>query len=92
MAGAITALDEETTMARMEPLGRHEVDEEILHLCEEAERQTGTSASTRTYARNPAVLKALTAFRGALAREGTIDPVIRELVRIKIAGLNACRY
>jgi alkylhydroperoxidase family enzyme len=38
------------------------------------------------------VLKALTAFRGALAREGTIDPVIRELVRIKIAGLNACRY
>jgi AhpD family alkylhydroperoxidase len=25
-------------------------------------------------------------------REGTIDPVIRELVRIKIAGLNACRY
>ena len=31
--------------------------------------------------RNPAVLKALTAFRAALAREGTIDPVLRELVR-----------
>ena len=79
-------------MARMEPLGRHEVDEEILHLCEEAERQTGTSASTRTYARNPAVLKALTAYRATLAREGTIDPVLRELVRLKIAGLNACRF
>jgi len=79
-------------MARMEPLGIHEVDDEIRHLCAEAERQTGTSASTRTYARNPGVLKALTAFRGTLAREGTIDPVIRELVRIKIAGLNACRY
>jgi alkylhydroperoxidase family enzyme len=38
------------------------------------------------------VVKALAAFRGALAREGTIDPVIRELVRIKIAELNACRY
>ena len=79
-------------MARMEPLRIHEVDDEIRHLCEDAERQTGTSASTRTYARSPAVLKALTAFRGALVREGTLDPVLRELVRIKIAGLNACRY
>jgi len=79
-------------MARMEPLGIDEVDAEIRHLCEESERQIGTSASTRTYARNPAVVKALAAFRAALAREGTIDPVIRELVRIKIAQLNACRY
>jgi alkylhydroperoxidase family enzyme len=79
-------------MARMQPLPIHELDDEIRHMCEESERQIGTSASTRTYARNPAVVKALAAFRGALAREGTIDPVIRELVRIKIAGLNACRY
>jgi alkylhydroperoxidase family enzyme len=83
---------EETTMARIEPLGIHEVDDEIRHLCEESERQSGTSASTRTYARNPGVLKALTAYRAALAREGTIDPVLRELVRLKIAGLNACRF
>jgi alkylhydroperoxidase family enzyme len=38
------------------------------------------------------VLKALTAFRTTLAREGTLDPVLRELVRLKIAALNACRY
>ncbi|PYM99821.1 MAG: hypothetical protein DME07_18525 [Candidatus Rokuibacteriota bacterium] len=79
-------------MPRMDPLGVHEVDGEIRHLCEEAERQSGTSASTRTYARNPAVVKALAAFRGTLAREGTIDPGLRELVRLKIAALNACRY
>lgn len=79
-------------MARMQPLGINQVDAEIRHLCEESERQIGTSASTRTYARNTAVVKALAAFRSALVREGTIDPVIRELVRIKIAGLNACRY
>ncbi len=79
-------------MARMEPLNINEVDAEIRHMCEESERQIGTSASTRTYARNPAVLKALTAFRAALVKEGSIDPVIRELVRIKVAGLNACRY
>ncbi len=79
-------------MARIEPLGIHEVDDEIRHLCEEAERQSGTSASTRTYARNPVVVKALAAFRATLAREGTIDPALRELVRLKIAALNACRY
>ncbi|HKB24563.1 MAG TPA: carboxymuconolactone decarboxylase family protein [Methylomirabilota bacterium] len=79
-------------MARIEPLRIHQVDDEIRHLCEEAERQTGTSASPRTYAKNPGVLKALTAFRAALAREGTIDPVLRELVRLKIAALNDCRY
>jgi alkylhydroperoxidase family enzyme len=38
------------------------------------------------------VLKALTAFRAALGRTSTLDPVLRELVRIKIAGLNGCRY
>jgi hypothetical protein len=79
-------------MARMEPLGINQVDPEVRHLCEESERQIGTSASTRTYARNPAVVKALAAFRATLAREGSVDPVIRELVRIKIAQLNACRY
>ena len=79
-------------MARIEPLGIDEVDDEIRHLCEEAERQSGTSASTRTYARNPVVVKALAAFRATLAREGTIDPALRELVRLKIAALNACRY
>jgi len=79
-------------MARIEPLGINEVDDEIRHLCEEAERQSGTSASTRTYARNPGVLKALSAYRATLAREAAIDPVLRELVRLKIAALNGCRY
>jgi alkylhydroperoxidase family enzyme len=79
-------------MARIEPLGMDQVDPEIRHLCEDAERQTGTSASPRTYAKNPAVFKALGDFRAALAKSSTLDPVLRELVRIKIAGLNACRY
>ena len=79
-------------MPRMEPLAIHEVDAEVRHICEEAERQSGTSLSPRTYARNPGVLKALSAFRTALARESTLDPVLRELVRLKIAALNACQY
>ena len=79
-------------MARIEPLDIKEVDAEIRHMCEESERQVGTSRSTRTYAKSPATLKALSAFRTALAQNGSLDPVLRELVRLKIAALNACRY
>ena len=79
-------------MPRIEPLRIDQVDDEIRHQCEEAERQTGNSASPRTYAKNPAVFKALAAFRAALGKTITLDPVLRELVRIKIAGLNGCRY
>ena len=79
-------------MARIEPVGISQVDDDVRHICEEAKRQTGTSVSPRTYAKNPAVLKALTAFRATLARDGTVEPVLRELVRLKIAALNACQY
>jgi alkylhydroperoxidase family enzyme len=79
-------------MARIEPVAMHALDPDLRHICEEAERQSGTSVSPRTYAKNPGVFRALTAFRGALAREGTLDAVLRELVRLKIAALNACRY
>jgi alkylhydroperoxidase family enzyme len=79
-------------MARIQPLALHEVDAEIRHMCEETERQAGTSLSTRTYAKSPATLKALAAFRAALTRDSSLEPVLRELVRLKIAALNACRY
>ena len=36
--------------------------------------------------------QALSVFRTSLVREGTLDPVLRELVRLKIAALNACQY
>ena len=79
-------------MARIEPLPIDHVDPDLRHVCEESERQIGTSVSVRTYAKNPAVLRALVAFRGALGKESTLDPVLRELVRLKVANLNACRY
>jgi alkylhydroperoxidase family enzyme len=85
-------IGEETRMARIEPLDMQDVDPRVRHLCEEAERQTGTSASARTYARNPSALAAVAAFRASLTRDSTLDPVLRELVRLKIAALNACRY
>jgi alkylhydroperoxidase family enzyme len=79
-------------MARLRPLELHEVDEEIRAICHEVERNSGSSASTRTLAHHPPAVKALTAFRKALAKESVLDPTLVELVRLKVANRNACRY
>jgi len=79
-------------MARLTPLELHEVDEEIRAICHEGERNSGSSASTRTLAHHPPVVKALAAFRKALAKESVLDPALIELVRLKVAKRNACRY
>jgi hypothetical protein len=79
-------------MARLRPLERHEVDDEIRAICEEVERSSGSSASARTLAHHPPVVKALTAFRRALAKESVLDPTLTELIRLKVANRNACRY
>jgi alkylhydroperoxidase family enzyme len=79
-------------MARLRPLERHEVDDEIRAICEEVERSSGSSASVRTLAHHPPVVKALTAFRRALAKESVLDPTLTELIRLKVANRNACRY
>jgi hypothetical protein len=79
-------------MARLRPLERHEVDREIGEICEAQERETGSSASTRTLAHHRPVVRALTAFRQALAKESVLEPTLKELVRLKIANRNACHY
>ncbi len=79
-------------MARLRPLERHEVDDEVRAICEEVERSSSSSASARTLAHHPPVVKALTAFRRALAKESVLDPTLTELIRLKVANRNACRY
>jgi alkylhydroperoxidase family enzyme len=79
-------------MARLRPLELHEVDEEVRTICQESERTSGSSASARTLAHHPPAVKALTAFRKALAKESVLDPTLVELVRLKVANRNACRY
>ena len=79
-------------MARLRPLELHEVDEEIRAICAEGERNSGSSASARTLAHHPPVVKALTAFRKTLAKESVLDPTLTELVRLKVANRNACHY
>jgi len=79
-------------MPRLTPLPLEQLDPDVQALCRDALAQSGTSASTRTYAHNPGVLKALARFRAELGRVGTLDPVLKELLRLKLASLNACRY
>ena len=79
-------------MARLKPVPLNDVDDEVRAICEEAERNSGTSASARTLAHHPPAVKATTAFRKALAKESVLDPALVEMVRLKVANRNACRY
>ena len=79
-------------MARLRPLERHEVDDTTGEICESTERESGSSASTRTLAHHPSLVRALAAFRTALTKEGILEPTLKELVRLKIANRNACHY
>ncbi len=79
-------------MPKLRVLRIDEVDEEVRSICEQAERQSGSSVSTRVLAHHPGLVKTLRTFRSKLAAEGLLEAPLRELVRLKIARLNACRY
>jgi len=79
-------------MARLEAIEIGHLDADLATICEDAERQTATSMSTRTLAHHPGVVRALAAFRRTLAATAVLDAPLKELVRLKIARLNACRY
>ena len=79
-------------MARLRPLELHEVDEDIRALCQEGERNSGSSGTTRTLAHHPPAAKAVAALRKAIAKESVLDPTLVELVRLTVAKRNACRY
>lgn len=79
-------------MARLRALDLREVDDAIRAICADAERQTGTSMSARTLAHHPELVKANAAFRKALAKAAVVEAPLKELVRLKLANLNACRY
>ncbi len=79
-------------MPRLRALELHEVDDEIKALCAEAERGSGSSASTRTMAHHAPGAKAIAAFRKALGKESVLDPALVEMMRLKIASRNVCRY
>jgi alkylhydroperoxidase family enzyme len=79
-------------MSKLRELDLREVDEEIRTICADVERQAGTSRSTRVYAHHPPIVKALAAYRAAVAKESVLEPAIKELARLKIARLNVCHY
>jgi alkylhydroperoxidase family enzyme len=79
-------------MAKLRLFEVQELDDELQAICLESEQQSGSSASTRALAHHPGLVKALRHFRGTLAKEGILDASLKELVRLKIARLNACQY
>lgn len=79
-------------MSKLRPLEKDELDEDLRAICAESEHQSGSSASTRVFAHHPGLVKALHTFRGTLDKKRVLDASLKELVRLKIARLNACPY
>ena len=79
-------------MARLRALDPHELDDEMKAICAEAERGSGSSASARTMAHHAPAAKTIAAFRRALGRDSVLDPALVEMMRLKIARRNLCRY
>ncbi len=48
--------------------------------------------NTLLLARRPAILKAARGMWGGLAQSGTLDPVLVQLVNVRVAGLIGCPF
>lgn len=80
-------------MARMRPLTREEVPEEIRPVLEAGERWLGqTPLSTGIQARCPAILDASLVLGAAPAKSGLLDAQLRGLVCLRAAEMVGCPF
>jgi alkylhydroperoxidase family enzyme len=80
-------------MARMRPLAKDEVSDEIRAMLEAGERWLGESPlSTGIQARNPEILFASSALGAAPAKSGLLDPQLRALVCLRAAEMIGCPF
>ena len=80
-------------MARMRPLTKDEVPEEIRTVIEAGERWLGqTPLSIGIQARCPAILDASRALGAAPAKSGMLDAQLRALVCLRAAEMVGCLF
>ncbi len=80
-------------MARMRPLTKDEVPDDIRAVLDAGERWLGeTPLSTGIQARTPAILDASRALGAAPAKSGLLDPQLRALVCLRAAEMIGCPF
>lgn len=79
-------------MLRIPPGSDTQLASEVQRLARDWEALGSDSTFVRTLGRRPEYLRDFMRFHLAVRNEGILDARLKELVRLKIASLNACRY
>lgn len=78
-------------MSRLRLLELSQMTPEMAAIVTKVEEMTGDSTAMRAVAHRPDIIKAFSAFYGALQMDGLLDRKLVELVRLSIAQINQCR-
>ena len=78
---------------RLRPLGPEEAAPEVRPIFETYLRERGNIPNMfRTLAVRPEHLRTLVAHFRTVMRQGTVAPLLKELLWVRISHLNHCRY
>lgn len=80
-------------LPRMRALELAEMQADARDVLEGLRRERGNLPNMfRTYARRPAIMQAMVALMDAALKEGTAPAALKELLAVRVSGLNACTY
>lgn len=78
---------------RLRPLSPDEVDGAVREVFEAYLKERGNIPNMfRTVARRPAHLLTMLAHFRTVMSEGTVPPLLKELLSVRVSHLNRCRY
>lgn len=77
---------------RMAMIDRDALDPELAAMLAKWEADEGDPNFVRTFGRLPDTLKRFVQFYSPLVRKGLVEHRTKELVRLRLAQLNRCRY
>lgn len=78
---------------RLPALGPDDVEGEVRAIFDTYLRERGNIPNMfRTVARRPAHLLTMLAHFRTVMNEGTVPPLLKELVAVRVSHLNHCRY
>jgi len=79
--------------SRLRPLNPDEVDGAVRSVFETYLKERGNIPNMfRTVARRPAHLLTMLAHFRTVMNEGTVPPLLKELLSVRVSHLNQCRY
>ncbi len=78
---------------RLRPLDPEEVGADVGAIFERFKRERGTVPNMfRTVARRPDHLRTLIDHFRTVMRDGSVPPLLEELICLRVSALNGCRY